>query len=132
MYNKHHYYDTPEETVAGVLAAGTNVDCTSFVGHHAQSALDKKLITEDIIDTQVSLEYLILFFFYLQHSRLLFIRQEDVHDELKIYTYILNRTQLADKYHMCQELFKNCQKTVDRYNFKYVVQGFVEMHCRKF
>merc|ERR1719473_1597346 len=52
VYNKHHYYATPEETVAGVLKAGTDVDCTSFVGQHAQSALDKKLINEADIDAR--------------------------------------------------------------------------------
>ena len=31
VYRAHHYYATPEETVAGVLKAGTDVDCTSFV-----------------------------------------------------------------------------------------------------
>ena len=50
VYNKHHYTKTPEETVAAVLKAGTDVDCTSFVGKNAQSALDKKLIDEAEID----------------------------------------------------------------------------------
>jgi pre-mRNA-splicing factor SYF2/beta-D-xylosidase 4 len=51
VYNKHHYMNwTKEETVAGVLKAGTDVDCTSFVGQNAQSALDQKLITEADID----------------------------------------------------------------------------------
>ena len=78
VYNKHHYYKTPEETVAGVLKAGTDVDCTSFVsrtiiagiwvaffqecqqescaqvGQHAQSALDKKLIDEADIDVRLA------------------------------------------------------------------------------
>ena len=54
VYNKHHYYDTPEETVAGVLKAGTDVDCTSFVGQHAQSALAKGLIDEALIDKRLS------------------------------------------------------------------------------
>jgi beta-glucosidase-like glycosyl hydrolase len=53
-YNKHHYYASPEETVAGVLQAGTDVDCTSFVGQHAQSALDKKLIDEQLIDERLA------------------------------------------------------------------------------
>ena len=52
-YNKHHYYATPEETVAGVLKAGTDVDCTSFVGKNAQSALTKGLITEADIDVRL-------------------------------------------------------------------------------
>ena len=54
VYNKHHYYDSPEETVAGVLKAGTDVDCTSFVGKNAQSALDKKLIDEAEIDKHLA------------------------------------------------------------------------------
>ena len=45
VYREHHYYDSPEETVAGVLKAGTDVDCTSFVGQHAQSALAKGAAT---------------------------------------------------------------------------------------
>ena len=53
VFNKHHYYATEEETVAGVMAAGTDIDCTSFLGAHAQSALDKKLITEDDIDAHL-------------------------------------------------------------------------------
>jgi len=40
--------------VAGVLKAGTDVDCTSFVGQHAQSALDKKLIDETLIDQRLA------------------------------------------------------------------------------
>jgi pre-mRNA-splicing factor SYF2/beta-D-xylosidase 4 len=54
VYNKHHYYKTPEETVAGVLKAGTDVDCTSFVGKNAQSALDKGLIDEAEIDKHLA------------------------------------------------------------------------------
>jgi pre-mRNA-splicing factor SYF2/beta-D-xylosidase 4 len=54
VYNKHHYLNwTVEETVAGVLKAGTDVDCTSFVGKNAQSALDKGLITEADIDIRL-------------------------------------------------------------------------------
>ena len=37
VYNSHHYTRTPEEAVAAVLHAGTDVDCTSFVGQHAQA-----------------------------------------------------------------------------------------------
>ena len=46
VFNSHHYTKTAEEAVAAVLHAGTDVDCTKFVGQHAQSALDKGLITE--------------------------------------------------------------------------------------
>jgi len=54
VFNKHHYYATKEETVAGVLKAGTDVDCTSFVGKNAQSALDKGLIDEALIDKRLA------------------------------------------------------------------------------
>ena len=50
VFNKHHYYNSTEATVAGVLGAGTDVDCQSFVGQHAQSALDKGFITEADVD----------------------------------------------------------------------------------
>ena len=53
VFNSHHYTATPEEAVRDVLRAGTDVDCTSFVGQHAQSALDKKLITEDDLDARL-------------------------------------------------------------------------------
>ena len=41
VYKSHHYTQTPEEAVRDVLRAGTDVDCTSFVGAHAASALKK-------------------------------------------------------------------------------------------
>jgi uncharacterized repeat protein (TIGR01451 family) len=53
VYDAHHYTKTPEEAVAAVLHAGTDVDCTSFVGEHAQKALDQKLITEADIDKRL-------------------------------------------------------------------------------
>ena len=53
VFNSHHYTSTPEEAVRDVLRAGTDVDCTSFVGQHAQSALDKKLITEADLDARL-------------------------------------------------------------------------------
>ena len=40
--------------VRDVLRAGTDVDCTSFVGQHAQSALDQKLITLADIDARLA------------------------------------------------------------------------------
>merc|ERR1719399_2705730 len=55
VYNKHHYTKTAEETVAAVLNAGTDVDCTSFVGQHVQSAFDQKLIDEELIDKRLKL-----------------------------------------------------------------------------
>ena len=54
VFNSHHYTKTPEEAVADVLKAGTDVDCTSFVGQHAQSALDMKLISESDIDERLT------------------------------------------------------------------------------
>ncbi|CAE8633925.1 unnamed protein product [Polarella glacialis] len=44
-----NYAATPEETVRAVLHAGTDLDCGDFVFKHAQSALQKGLITEDDI-----------------------------------------------------------------------------------
>eukprot|EP00756_Hemistasia_phaeocysticola_P047947 Hpha_TRINITY_DN22398_c0_g1::TRINITY_DN22398_c0_g1_i1::g.177853::m.177853/K15920/XYL4; beta-D-xylosidase 4 len=55
VYNSHHYTATPEEAVRAVLHAGTDVDCTSFVGKYAQSALDKKLITEGDLDARLQM-----------------------------------------------------------------------------
>ena len=49
----HHYTDVPEQGVADVLKAGTDVDCGGFVGKYAQSALDKKTITEADIDERL-------------------------------------------------------------------------------
>eukprot|EP00928_Gymnodinium_smaydae_P002319 TRINITY_DN10828_c0_g5_i1.p1 TRINITY_DN10828_c0_g5~~TRINITY_DN10828_c0_g5_i1.p1 ORF type:complete len:818 (-),score=103.93 TRINITY_DN10828_c0_g5_i1:292-2631(-) len=56
VFAEHHYTKTPEETVQKVLHAGTDVDCTSFVGQHAQRALDQGLIT--IADIDERLKYL--------------------------------------------------------------------------
>ena len=53
VYSTHHYTATPEEAVADVLHAGTDVDCGGFVQSHGASALEKKLITEDDIDTRL-------------------------------------------------------------------------------
>jgi pre-mRNA-splicing factor SYF2/beta-D-xylosidase 4 len=49
----HHYTDIPEQGVADVLKAGTDVDCGGFVGKYAQSALDKKYIVEADIDERM-------------------------------------------------------------------------------
>eukprot|EP00035_Acanthoeca_spectabilis_P021740 m.439948 g.439948 ORF g.439948 m.439948 type:complete len:893 (-) comp18447_c0_seq1:44-2722(-) len=49
----HHYTDIPEQGVQDVLRAGTDVDCGSFVGRYAQSALNKSYITESDIDTRL-------------------------------------------------------------------------------
>eukprot|EP01050_Picozoa_sp_SAG11_P017461 SAG11_NODE_2522_length_3261_cov_1.501265_4_plen_74_part_00 len=53
MYSTHHYTKTPEEAVADVLHAGTDVDCGGFVQQHAGSALAKGLITKEDIDTRL-------------------------------------------------------------------------------
>ena len=55
VYTSHHYTATPEEAVRDVLRAGTDVDCTSFVGAHAQSALDKGLITTADLDARLAM-----------------------------------------------------------------------------
>lgn len=55
VYNSHHFTDTPEEAVAAVLRAGTDVDCGGFVSNNAQSALDKGVITEDDIDERLKM-----------------------------------------------------------------------------
>ena len=55
VFGSHHYTKTPEETVADVLHAGTDVDCTSFVGAHAMSALNQSLITEEDIDERLAM-----------------------------------------------------------------------------
>eukprot|EP00051_Salpingoeca_urceolata_P010634 m.130386 g.130386 ORF g.130386 m.130386 type:complete len:281 (+) comp16786_c0_seq2:1123-1965(+) len=53
VFNSHHYTATPEETVRDVLLAGTDVDCGSFVGKNAASALQKGLITEADMDARL-------------------------------------------------------------------------------
>ena len=54
VLNPHHYAKTAEEAVADVLHAGTDVDCTNFVGQHAKSALTKGLISEADIELRLS------------------------------------------------------------------------------
>jgi beta-glucosidase-like glycosyl hydrolase len=55
VYRAHHYKNwSKEQVVAGVLKAGTDVDCTSFVGANGQSALDKGLIDEKLIDARLA------------------------------------------------------------------------------
>ena len=55
VFNSHHYTATAEEAVKEVLHAGTDVDCVSFVPQHAQSALDKHLISEADIDARLKM-----------------------------------------------------------------------------
>jgi pre-mRNA-splicing factor SYF2/beta-D-xylosidase 4 len=54
VFRSHHYTSTPEEAVRDVLHAGTDVDCGGFTTAHAQSALDKGLITEADIDERMA------------------------------------------------------------------------------
>ena len=56
VFNNHHFNPTKEESVKAVLQAGTDIDCGGFVGSNAQSALDKKVITEDDIKYFVARE----------------------------------------------------------------------------
>eukprot|EP00931_Biecheleriopsis_adriatica_P051458 TRINITY_DN29844_c0_g1_i2.p1 TRINITY_DN29844_c0_g1~~TRINITY_DN29844_c0_g1_i2.p1 ORF type:complete len:805 (+),score=148.68 TRINITY_DN29844_c0_g1_i2:44-2416(+) len=55
VFNSHHYTATAEEAVQDVLRAGTDIDCTSFVPQHAESALTKGLITEADIDERLKM-----------------------------------------------------------------------------
>jgi beta-glucosidase-like glycosyl hydrolase len=47
---RHNYTSRVEDTVAVALHAGTDLDCGSFYGQHAQAALDNKTIVEADID----------------------------------------------------------------------------------
>merc|ERR1711988_255796 len=54
VLNPHQYLNqTAEEDVASILAAGTDVDCGSFVGNTAASALAKGTITEADVDERL-------------------------------------------------------------------------------
>ncbi|KAJ8604330.1 hypothetical protein CTAYLR_002499 [Chrysophaeum taylorii] len=53
VWDEHHYARTPEQTVGVVLGAGTDVDCTAFVGAHAMYALDEGIITETLVDARL-------------------------------------------------------------------------------
>lgn len=57
VFVNHHYTKTPEETVRDVLRAGTDIDCGGFIGRNAQSALDKKVITEKDLDDRLKLAF---------------------------------------------------------------------------
>ena len=50
-YDSHT--ETVEQAVAKVLRAGTDNDCGTFVSQHAQSALDKGVITEADLDARL-------------------------------------------------------------------------------
>jgi len=57
VYASHHFTSTPEESVRDVLRAGTDIDCGGFIGRNAQSALDKKVITEKDLDDRLKLAF---------------------------------------------------------------------------
>ena len=67
VFSTHHYTATPEEAVADVLHAGTDVDCGGFVQTHGASALAKGLITKGDIDTR--LKYLFRMRIRLGHCK---------------------------------------------------------------
>lgn len=50
VFFTHHYTATPEEAVAVILAAGTDVDCGGFMQTYAASALSNGTIVESDID----------------------------------------------------------------------------------
>eukprot|EP01052_Picozoa_sp_SAG31_P011239 SAG31_NODE_632_length_13389_cov_4.818360_10_plen_518_part_00 len=54
VYINHHFTNTPEESVAAVIKAGTDNDCGGFLGEHAQSALNKGLVTEADLDVRLA------------------------------------------------------------------------------
>jgi beta-D-xylosidase 4 len=49
----HHFTDDPNQGVADVLKAGTDVDCGGFVGKYVASALGNNTITEADIDERL-------------------------------------------------------------------------------
>jgi pre-mRNA-splicing factor SYF2/beta-D-xylosidase 4 len=57
VYRSHHFTQTPEEAVRDVLRAGTDIDCGNFVTSNAQSALDKKVITEKDLDDRLKMQF---------------------------------------------------------------------------
>ena len=50
----HHFTDDPNQGVADVLKAGTDVDCGGFVGKYVASALGNGTITEADIDERLA------------------------------------------------------------------------------
>lgn len=60
IYLTHNYTSTVEDTVAVALHAGADLDCASFYGNYAQTALDKKTIVEADIDQALERTYNVL------------------------------------------------------------------------
>lgn len=50
MYNYQRYTNTPEETAALGLNSGVDLDCGSFLGKHAEAAVNQGLVNESRID----------------------------------------------------------------------------------
>ena len=52
VLTRHHYTRTPEETVAALLSAGTDLDCSGqMLAQHGGEALRSGAVGEDQIDT---------------------------------------------------------------------------------
>ena len=64
VFYSHHYGKSPEEAVADIFKAGTDVDCGGFMSQHVQSALDKGTIAMDDVDAR--LRYLTRFSMHLR------------------------------------------------------------------
>eukprot|EP01052_Picozoa_sp_SAG31_P045189 SAG31_NODE_8158_length_1507_cov_0.975142_2_plen_209_part_01 len=54
IFSHHYLGHSPEQGVADVLKAGTDVDCGGFVGKFAATALGNKTITEADIDERLA------------------------------------------------------------------------------
>ena len=54
VFSQLHFAASAEEAVRDVLSAGTDVDCGTFVQQNAQSAFNKSLINESLIDARVA------------------------------------------------------------------------------
>ncbi|XP_051132729.1 beta-xylosidase/alpha-L-arabinofuranosidase 1-like [Andrographis paniculata] len=54
IFDKQKYTKTPEETVALALNAGVDLNCGAFLANFTQSAIDKKLVNEAMINRAVS------------------------------------------------------------------------------
>ncbi|RVX23392.1 putative beta-D-xylosidase 6 [Vitis vinifera] len=50
VYEYQHYANSPEDAVADVLKAGTDINCGSYMLRHTQSAIDQGKVKEEDID----------------------------------------------------------------------------------
>lgn len=53
VFAHHNFTKTPEESLRDILRAGTDSDCGGFAASHAQSAMDKQMITEGDLDERL-------------------------------------------------------------------------------